>query len=162
MATDAKLRATFESYLGAFYETSAVERERIVRANVAEDVAFSNPGADGRGLDTLLGHIARFQERFPGGRFEINWFRQQHGQVLAEWTQYNADGSVFLTANSYARVGEDGRITHFAGFWDSGSSGGGPSISPVRRCRGEDRFRAALGRLLGRFRTSIPVMAVAG
>ena len=114
-----KLRATFESYLDAFFEPSPTEREKRMRANVAEDVAFSNPGAEGRGLETLLGHIARFHERFGGGRFQINWFRQQHGQVLAEWTQFNEDGSEFLTANSYARVGDDGRITHFAGFWDS-------------------------------------------
>jgi hypothetical protein len=62
--------------------------------------------------------MSRFEERFRGGRFHINWFRQQHGQVLAEWKQLNEDGSEFLTGISYARVGEDGRITHFAGFWN--------------------------------------------
>ena len=113
------LRSVFESYLSAFFETSLTEREKLLRANVAEDVAFSNPGADGRGLDSLLSHIALFQQKFPGGRFHINWFRQQHGQVLAEWTQFHGDGSAFITANSYARVGDDGRITHFAGFWDN-------------------------------------------
>ena len=116
--TDDKLRAAFESYLDAFFEPSSIEREKLLRANVAEDVEFSNPGADGHGLNTLLVHIARFQERFRGGRFQINWFRQQHGQVLAEWTQFNEDGSEFITANSYARIGDDGRIIHFAGFWD--------------------------------------------
>ena len=111
------VRSAFESYLGAFVEPSAAEREKIMRANVADDVVFSNPGVDGRGLDKLLTHMSLFQERFPGGRFQINWFRQQHGQVLAEWTQFHQDGSEFLTAHSYARVGDDGRITHFSGFW---------------------------------------------
>ena len=117
--THDKLRATFESYLDAFFEPSPTEREKLLRANVAEDIVFSNPGVDGQGVDNLLGHIVRFQERFRGGRFRINWFRQQHGQVLAEWTQFNEDGSEFITAHSYARIGANGRITHFAGFWDS-------------------------------------------
>ena len=37
--------------------------------------------------------------------------------MLAEWTQFNRDGSEFLTAHSYARLDDRGRITHFAGFW---------------------------------------------
>lgn len=115
---DKNVRTVFESYLAAFVEPSTEIRERMMRANVAEDVSFSNPGVDGRGLDTLLGHMTKFQERFPGGRFEIRWLRQQHGQVLGKWTQYHADGSEFVTAHSYARVGDDGRITHFAGFWE--------------------------------------------
>lgn len=116
--TDNDARTAFESYLGAFVDPSSLEREKMMRANVAEDVAFSNPGVDGQGLDNLLSHMSLFQERFPGGRFQIIWLRQQHGQVLAKWTQFNQDGSEFITAHSYARVGEDGRITHFAGFWE--------------------------------------------
>ena len=111
-------RSAFLSYLAAFFERNAEKREAIMQANVHEDVDFSNPGVDGRGLDKLLGHISAFQEKFPEGRFEIRWLRQQHSQVLAEWTQYNQDGTEFLTAHSYAIVGDDGRITRFAGFWD--------------------------------------------
>ena len=116
--TDNNARTAFESYLGAFFEPSSVEREKIMRDNVAEDVAFSNPGVDGRGLDKLLFHMSLFQERFAGGHFKIIWLRQQHGRVLAKWTQFNQDGSEFITAHSYARIGEDGRITDFAGFWE--------------------------------------------
>ena len=116
--TDKGIRTAFESYLDAFVEPAADKRERLMRAHVAEDVLFSNPGVEGRGLDKLLTHMAAFQDRFPGSRFEIKWLRQQHGQVLGKWTQYHQDGSEFVTAHSYARVGEDGRITHFAGFWE--------------------------------------------
>lgn len=116
--TDKDPRAAFENYLGAFCEPYPGEREKLVRDNVAENVSFSNPGVNGHGRETLLSHIAMFQDRFPEGRFRINWLKQQHGQVLAEWTQFNEDGTEFLTAHSYARVGEDGRITHFAGFWE--------------------------------------------
>jgi hypothetical protein len=115
---DTELRSVFENYLNAFFAESAAEQERLMRSSVAEDIMFSNPGVSGRGLTSLLGHISRFQQRFGGGSFRINWFRQQHGQMLAEWTQFNKDGSEFITANSYARCDENGRIVQFSGFWE--------------------------------------------
>ena len=115
MGTD--LRGLFENYLNAFIAESAEERETLIRSTVAEDVIFSNPGVDGRGLSSLREHIAGFQGRFAGASFQINWFQQQHGQMLAEWTQFHKDGSEFITAHSYARCGDDGRIVQFAGFW---------------------------------------------
>jgi hypothetical protein len=115
---DTELRSVFVNYLNAFFAESAAEQERLMRSSVAEDIMFSNPGVSGRGLTSLLGHISRFQQRFGGGSFRINWFRQQHGQMLAEWTQFNKDGSEFITANSYARCDENGRIVQFSGFWE--------------------------------------------
>ena len=116
--TAQELQTIFENYLNAFANPAPAEQERLLRSSVAEDVAFTNPGVEGCGVGNLLAHIARFQEKFPGGYFRTNWFRQQHGQMLAEWTQFNRDGSEFLTAHSYARLDDRGRITHFAGFWE--------------------------------------------
>ena len=90
-----------------------------MRSSVVEDVFFSNPGVSGRGLNNLLHHTSLFQQRFPGSRFRINWSRQQNGRALAEWIQLNQDSSEFLTADSYARLNEEGRIVHFAGFCSS-------------------------------------------
>ncbi len=116
--TDDKVEAAFRDYLKTFSMTLRADREGLIRACVTEDLAFSNPGVDGRGADVLLAHIDQFQDAYPGGRFRINWLRRQHGQILAEWTQLNGDGSELVTAHSYARVDETGRITRFAGFWE--------------------------------------------
>ena len=115
--TDKELQTIFENYLNAFAHPAPAEQERLLRSSVADDLVFTNPGVEGRGVGNLLAHIARFQKKFPGGYFRTHWFRQQHGQMLSEWTQFNQDGSEFLTAHSYARVNDQGRITHFAGFW---------------------------------------------
>ena len=115
---DKDSRVLFETYFAAFSETSPVRREEMLRTSAAEDISFSNPGVCGEGIDTLLAHISRFQEHFPGGRFRINWIRQQHDQLLGEWTQLAKDGSEIVTAHSYAHLTEDGRIGRFAGFWD--------------------------------------------
>ena len=119
--TDTKLQGIFEAYLDAFAATSQAEQERLLRSSVAEDVVYTNPGAEGRGLQNLLKHISVFQERFPGYRFRVNWFRHQHGQLLAEWTQVSEDGRELLTAHSYGRLNELNLIAHLAGFWSPGA-----------------------------------------
>jgi hypothetical protein len=119
--TDDDLRSIFNNYLDAFAATSLAEQERLLLSSLAEDVLYTNPGVEGSGLRNLLTHIEGFQRRFPGGRFRMNWLRQQHGQVLMEWTQLNQDGSELVTGHSYARLNEEGRIAHLAGFWSSGA-----------------------------------------
>lgn len=119
--TDHELRSIFEAYLGAFATPTPAEQERLLRRSVADDVVYTNPGVAGRGLHNLLAHIDGFQRRFPGGRFRMNWLRHQHGQVLSEWTQLDQDGAELITAHSYGRLNEDGRIAHLAGFWSPGA-----------------------------------------
>ena len=116
-----ELRTMFENYLDAFATTSRADQERLLHSSLADDVVYTNPGVEGRGLGNLLAHIDGFQKRFPGGRFRMNWLRQQHGQLLAEWTQLNQDGSELVTGHSYARLNQEGRLTQLSGFWSSGA-----------------------------------------
>ena len=115
------LQTSLENYLTAFATPSQAEQERLLHASVAPEVVFTNPGVAGSGIDNLLAHIAGFQRKFPGGRFRLNWLRQQHGQALTEWTQLDQEGAELLTAHSYVRGNETGRITHWAGFWNAGA-----------------------------------------
>jgi hypothetical protein len=119
--TDTELQARFASYLDAFAATTPVEQERLLRASVADDVVYTNPGVEGRGLTHLLAHIAVFQQKFPAGRFRMNWLRQQHGQLLVEWTQLDEEGTELVTAYSYARLDDEGLLAHLAGFWRAGA-----------------------------------------
>ena len=63
--TDTEFQGIFEAYLDAFAATSPAEQERLLRSSAAEDVVYTNPGVEGRGLLNLLKHISVFQERFP-------------------------------------------------------------------------------------------------
>jgi hypothetical protein len=120
--TETEIQAIFEAYLNAFAASSPNEQERLLRSSVAEDVVYTNPGVEGQGLGNLLKHIGVFQERFPGHHFRVNWIRQQHGQLLSEWTQVCKDGEDLVTAHSYGRLNELGRIAHLAGFWSPGAA----------------------------------------
>jgi hypothetical protein len=119
--TNRNIRTVFENYLEAFAKQSPTEREQILNSSVAENVVFTNPGVDGRGRSMLLAHATNFQKKFPGGYFRINWFRQQNGQLLSEWTQYDQHGTALFTAHSYARLNKDGLLIHLAGFWAEGA-----------------------------------------
>ncbi len=119
--TDNELRTIFQNYLDAFATTSLTEQERLLQSSITDNVVFTNPGVEGSGIRNLLAHINGFQRKFPGGRFRINWLRQQHGQALSEWTQLDQDASELITAHSYAQLNEEGRITHWAGFWSPGA-----------------------------------------
>ena len=119
--TDNELQQVFQNYLEAFAVTSPAEQERLLQSSLADDVVFTNPGVNGSGLRNLLTHIAGFQKRFPGGRFRMNWLRQQHEQALLEWTQLDQNGTALVTGHSYARLNSDHRIANLAGFWTAGA-----------------------------------------
>ena len=116
-----EIRTMFQNYLDAFSTTSPADGERLLLSSLADDVVYTNPGVEGSGRRNLLAHIAAFQKQFPGGRFRMNWLREQHGQLLAEWTQLDAEGSELATGHSYARLNEAGRIAQLSGFWSSGA-----------------------------------------
>ena len=107
----------WNAYQDAWADIALADRERLLRQSVTDDVVFTNPLTEGQGLSNLIQHIGQFQEQFPGAYFKSNKLLLQHGQLLAEWTMYNKDGSEFLTAHSYARFNEQGSFTHLAGFW---------------------------------------------
>ncbi len=115
--TDDALQAVWTTYQDAWAAIPNEERERLLRASVAEDVVFTSPNAEGQGMERLLEHIAEFQRHFPGAYFRSKPVVQQHGQMLSEWTMFARDGSATLTAHSYARFNEAGRLTWLAGFW---------------------------------------------
>jgi len=101
----------------AWADIALSERERLISDSVADGIVFTNRDTEGQGIQNLLKHIEDFQTQFPGAYFRSSRLLVQHGQLLAEWTMLNKDGSEFLTAHSYARFNDAGRFTHLAGFW---------------------------------------------
>jgi hypothetical protein len=115
--TDETLLQIWNTYQDAWADVALGERERLLRQSVTEEIVYTNPLAEGAGLGNLVKHVGQFQVQFPGAHFKTNKLLVQHGQLLAEWTMFNKDGSEFLTAHSYARFNEQGLLTHLAGFW---------------------------------------------
>jgi hypothetical protein len=112
-----ELQQLWKNYQDAWADIPVTDRERLLQQSVADDVVFTSPPNEGKGIGELVRHIGDFQTQFPGAYFKSNKLFTQHGQLLAEWTMFNKDGSEFLTAHSYAQLNEQGLLTHLAGFW---------------------------------------------
>jgi hypothetical protein len=111
------LQQLFKSYLDAYADIAADERERLLRQSVTDDVEFTGPVEDSRGFGSLVEHIGQFQKKLPGAYFKSNKLLTQHGQLLSEWTMYKKDGAEIATGHTYARFNDQSRLTHLAGFF---------------------------------------------
>jgi len=118
MNTDT-IHQLFKSYLEVYSAIPANERERLLGQIVTEDVVFTGPNEDGRGLGNLVEHIVEFQNKLPGAFFESKKILIQHGQLLSEWTMHKPDGTAIATGHTYARFNDQSRLTHLAGFFET-------------------------------------------
>ena len=111
------LHQVWAFYLEAYSDIAPAERERLLRKSVSDDVVFTNPNGEGRGLANLLEHIRQFQEKSPGAYFKSNELLAHHGQLLSKWTMHKWDGSEIATAHTFARTNEQGQLTNITGFF---------------------------------------------
>ena len=116
--TDEALQQLWKTYQDAWSDVSFEERDRLLRASLAEDVAFTSPDSDERGIERMVATITAFQSQFPGSYFRSTMLRQQHGQLFAAWTMFDRNDLSLLNGHSYARFDEhQRRLTYLAGFW---------------------------------------------
>lgn len=108
---------TWKAYQDAWADVTPVERERLLRQSVTEDVAFASPVAEGKGFAALLEHLGDFQKQYSGAYFKTSSIISHHGQFLAAWTMYNRDGSEFNSGHSHVRFNEQGLFTSLSGFF---------------------------------------------
>lgn len=116
--TDEALQQLWKSYQDAWSDVSPEERSRLLQSSLAQDVAFTSPDSDERGIDQMIAVITAFQSQFAGYHFRSTQLRQQHGQLLSSWTMFDRDGLPVVNGHSYARFDErQARLTYLAGFW---------------------------------------------
>ena len=115
----ANIQELWSTYSNAWRDVSSEERGRLLKASVADDVTFTAPGTNGRGVADLISMLEEFQRTYPGAYFDTTVLIVQNGQSLATWSMLDRTGAAILGGNSYARWGDEGRIVHLAGFWQS-------------------------------------------
>lgn len=107
----------WNSYLVAYSPVATADRERLLRETVSNDVLAANPGEEMQGLDVLIDHVEKFQQRLPGSYFKLNSLKFHHEQALAELTLYKADDSAMGIAYTYAVFNDQGRMKKLIGFF---------------------------------------------
>ncbi|WP_419804306.1 hypothetical protein [Terriglobus sp.] len=107
----------WNTYSGAWANVTPEERNRLLTQSVATNFSFSTPDTEGSGVESFTALLEKFQKQYPGSHFETRTFIEHHGQSVAEWILYGGDGSELLKGTTVARYGDDGKMTHVAGFW---------------------------------------------
>ena len=115
MTNDLYLQA-WTAYQSAWADIRDDERRDLLEGSVAADCEYSDPAGDARGLDALIAYIGKFQEQFPGARFENDNFLVHHDQALATWRRLDPNGGPSAPGNSYAQFGPDGKLVRMTGF----------------------------------------------
>ena len=109
--------STWKTYQSAWSDISSAERQTLLERSVAENCIYTDPTTEAHGLDELIATIERFQQSRPGVSFQNDKLLDHHGQGLSYWTMYDKNGTELHKAASYARFGEDGRLTNMTGFF---------------------------------------------
>ncbi len=109
-------RSTWATYQGAWEDVTSAKRQELLNESVSDDCIYTDPVAQTNGRAELVLYIARFRESMPAGSFTNSQFIEHHDQSIAEWMLCQADVDV-QPGSSWARFGEDGRITHVTGFF---------------------------------------------
>jgi hypothetical protein len=104
-------------YLEAYGDVSIEDRKRLFGESVSDDILSENPGDEAHGIDALIAHVEKFQQRLPGSYFKMNKLHFHHEQALADWTLYKADGTAITTAHTYGVFNEEGRLNKLIGFF---------------------------------------------
>ena len=111
------IQQLWKSYLDAYSDIREEERKRLLEQSVTYDVVFTGPQENDQGFDKLVEHIGQFQKKSPGAYFKNNKLLTQHGQLLSEWTLHKKDGTKIASGHTYARLNDQGRLAHLAGFF---------------------------------------------
>ncbi len=110
-------RKTWATYQAAWEDVSAAERQSLLDRSMADDCVYTDPQGQADGRGALIAYIVQFRLAMPGYSFKNRTFTDHHAQSLAGWTLFDADGAEAQPGSSYARYGDDGRITRVTGFF---------------------------------------------
>jgi hypothetical protein len=105
------------AYMEAYGEPDADKRKHLLEQAVADDVVFTNPGGQGVNRDDLIAHIGNFRKQMPGMYFKTDKILSHHGEFLAVWSMYKADGAPVATGYNFVQCDKDSRFRYMAGFF---------------------------------------------
>lgn len=107
----------YEKYLGAWNTTSIEERLKIANEVLSENMEYQTARHElSTGRSVVIEDMAAFQERVPGGHFEIGDVSSHHNVALLTWVMIQADGKEVARGGDQITVGSNGQITKIITF----------------------------------------------
>lgn len=116
MLTNQEAWRIYQNYADGWKAISDEQRAKIVAEVTSPDIRYATPKHESVGRQTVTEHMAEFQVKFPGGRFDVGDVSAHHDVALLTWVLVQADGSVFARGHDQIRVSQDGRIVSLITF----------------------------------------------
>lgn len=116
---DEKHLKMWKNYQAAWAPIGEADRLSLLAESVSDDILYTDPSSQVRGVEALAKRIGKSQEQFPGSRFRNDSFLEHHDQGLFQWTMLNGEGAETVKGTSFAVFGEDGRLAQATGFFEA-------------------------------------------
>ena len=106
----------YESYLEGWKAISDEERAKVTEEIVAADVHYCTRNHETGDRQTVIADMAAFQQRFPGGHFDVADVAAHHDVALLTWVLVQADGTEFARGHDQISVSTEGKIKNLITF----------------------------------------------
>ncbi len=106
----------YQTYVDGWKAISDDERAKIVAEITSPDIRYRTPNHESTGRQTVTEHMAAFQAKFAGGRFDVGDVSAHHDVAILTWVLVQADGTVFARGHDQLQVSPDGRIASVITF----------------------------------------------
>lgn len=116
MITNQEAWKLYARYVEGWKAILDEQRIRITAEVVAEDVQYSTSRHESGSRQTVMEDMAAFQDKFPGGHFDVGDVSSHHDVALLSWVLVKADGTVFARGHDQIRVSPEGKIRSLLTF----------------------------------------------
>ncbi|MFT3664732.1 nuclear transport factor 2 family protein [Piscinibacter sp.] len=113
------LEHLIDTYCDGWSAPTPEERERLIRATLADDATYCDPRADDLPVPDLLAHISGVQAKRPGAKVvRTSAVDVHHGFARFHWHVVLPDGTTLPEGLDVVELSPDGkRIQHVLGFF---------------------------------------------
>jgi hypothetical protein len=106
----------YARYLEGWKQIPDAQRAKVVADAVAEGARYTTPRHAAGGRQTMIGDMAAFQQKFPGGHFDIGDVSAHDDVALLTWVLVQGDGKELARGHDQIRVSPDGKIADLITF----------------------------------------------
>jgi SnoaL-like domain len=113
-----EMNDVIDTYLRAYGEPDAAEREALIRKVFAQSSVVADPPFVAFGHEEVSGVFGAVQAQFPGHRFaRTSEIDEHHGYARYSWELKATDGSASVAGVDFVRFDDEGIIASVTGFF---------------------------------------------
>lgn len=113
-----EMKTTWERYVTMWRPSSGDDKHATASDVLAAECVYTDPAAQRRGQESLIGYMLEFHAGYPGCHFVTTRFIAHHERSIALWNMVDGEGNVLSDGVSYGEFDEGGRLRTMTGFFE--------------------------------------------